>query len=101
MFDLFRRKTAKDFMQDARDFTQQSHETYGIPPAKEVPPMPEVDSPKEEPAKIFYRIGATDTNRVAFSMGTMEITMNKVGVQNLIEQLAVFRDQLEDEDDEE
>jgi len=59
------------------------------------PPEP----PVEEPARIFYRLGVTDRNRLAFSMGVMEITMTKAGVQNLIEQLQVFRDQLEDETD--
>jgi hypothetical protein len=34
-------------------------------------------------------------------MGMTEITMTKAGVQNLIEQLQVFRDQLHDEQDEE
>ena len=58
---------------------------------KPVPP------PEPEPAKVFYRIGVTDNNRVAFQMGYSEITMTKSGVQNMIEQLAVFRDQLSDE----
>jgi hypothetical protein len=60
------------------------------------PPMPEV----EPPAKIFYRLGLTDNNRVALSMGYSEVTMNKVGVENLIQQLQVFRDQLTDENEE-
>jgi hypothetical protein len=59
------------------------------------PPMPEV----EKPAKIFYRLGLTDDNRVALSVGIMEITMSKVGVEHMIQQLQVFRDQLEDESD--
>lgn len=57
------------------------------------PPMPEV----EQPAKIFYRFGITDNNRVAFSMGMTEITMNREGVQNMINQLEFFRDQLHEE----
>lgn len=57
-----------------------------------VPPVPEM------PAKVFYRLGVTDSNRVAFTMGATEITMTKAGVQNLIEQLQVFRDQLDDEE---
>ncbi len=59
------------------------------------PPMPEV----EKPAKIFYRLGLTDDNRVALSVGIMEITMSKVGVEHMIQQLQVFRDQLEDKSD--
>lgn len=71
-----------------------------FPAPKAVPPMPEVAPPKkEEPAKIFYRLGLTDNNRVAFSMGYSEITMNKAGCQQMIDQLEFFKSQLYDEDD--
>ena len=81
---------------------KDSGNVIDFPVPKSVPPVPYVEPPKqEEPAKIFYRLGVTDKNRVAFSMGMSELTMNKEGVQNLIEQLQVFRDQLRDEDDEE
>lgn len=60
-------------------------------------PIPEVKTP-EEPTKIFYRLGLTDNNRVAFSMGYTEITMNKDGVQQMIDQLTFFQNQLYDED---
>jgi hypothetical protein len=70
-----------------------------FPEPKAVPENPYIAPPEPEiPAKIFYRIGATDKNRVAFSMGHMEITMNKEGCQNMIAQLSVFMDQLYDED---
>jgi hypothetical protein len=61
-------------------------------------PVPQVEPPvePEKPAKIFYRIGATDQNRVAFSMGQMEITMNKQGCQQMIDQLTVFMNQIDD-----
>jgi hypothetical protein len=61
--------------------------------------VPYVDppKPKEEPAKIFYRLGLTDNNRVAFSMGHMEITMNHEGCQQMIDQLKFFQSQLQDE----
>ena len=68
---------------------------------KKVIPFPELKAVPEQPAKVFYRIGVTDKNRVALSMGMMEITMTKAGVENLIQQLQVFRDQLTDEQDEE
>lgn len=55
---------------------------------------------KEKDTVVFYRIGATDNNRVSFQMGHTEITMTKDGVNNLIRQLAVFRDQLTDDLDE-
>jgi len=55
--------------------------------------IPEV-KPPEKPAQTYYRIGMTDNERVSFQMGHSEITMNKAGVDNLIKQLEVFRDQL-------
>lgn len=70
------------------------------PPPKLVPPMPEVKEPKKPDPKIFYRFGLTDNNRVAFSMGHMEITMNKEGCQNLIDQITFFMNQLDEEDEE-
>jgi hypothetical protein len=57
------------------------------------PPVP------EEPATIFYRIGTTDKNRISFQMGYSEITLNKEGVQHMIAQLSVFRDQLTEENE--
>jgi hypothetical protein len=69
-----------------------------LPVPKLVPP---VAPPEPAPPKIFYRIGATDQNRVAFSMGQMEITMNKLGCQQMIDQLTVFMNQIEDEPPEE
>jgi hypothetical protein len=64
-------------------------------------PVPNVEPPAEpeKPAKIFYRIGVTDQNRIAFSMGMSEITMTKLGVQNMIDQLETFKSQLQDEED--
>lgn len=56
---------------------------YVVPPA-----------PKKEKEVTFYRIGLTDGNRVSFSMGYNEITMTAQGVDDLIEQLTVFRDQI-------
>lgn len=94
MFDFFRRKTAKEYMDEASN-------VYNLPKPKAVPPAPEVKPPKEEeekPAKIFYRFGITDNNRVAFSMGYSEITMNKAGCQQMIDQLEFFKSQLYDED---
>jgi hypothetical protein len=70
-----------------------------FPELKKVPPMPEVVPPKEKDAKVYYRFGITDNNRVAFSMGYTEITMNREGCQNLIDQIAFFMNQLDVEED--
>lgn len=72
-----------------------------IPFPEKTPPMPEVELPKEKPAHTYYRLGVTDNNRVSFQMGYSEITMNKTGVKNLIEQLELFMNQLQDETSEE
>jgi hypothetical protein len=71
-----------------------------FPEPKAVPPMPEVVPPKEKEAKVYYRFGVTDNNRVAFQMGYSEITMNREGCQNLIDQLTFFMNQIEDETEE-
>lgn len=88
MFDFFRRKTAKEYMEEASN-------VYNLPKPKAVPPVPEVK--KEEPAKTFYRLGLTDNNRVSFQMGYSEITMNAAGCQQIIDQLEFFKSQLYDE----
>ncbi len=61
--------------------------------------VPYIEPPKKS-VNVFYRIGTTDQNRVSFQMGYSEITMDKKGVDNMIRQLAVFRDQLDDDVDE-
>lgn len=90
MFDFFRRKTAKEYMDEASN-------VYNLPKPKLVDPTPPKPEPKEEPAKIFYRLGLTDNNRVSFQMGYSEITMNKAGCQQMIEQLEFFQSQLYDD----
>lgn len=65
-------------------------------PSKVVPPpLPEKSS------EVCYRIGMTNDNRITLQMGYSEVTMNRRGVDNLIQQLAVFRDQLQIENDDE
>jgi hypothetical protein len=100
MFEWFRnyRQSKGSLAEDMDTVMNDVNNVVKFPEPRAVPPVPPV-APLPEP-KIFYRIGATDTNRVAFSMGGMEITMNRVGVQNMIDQLSVFRDQIQDEEPE-
>ena len=80
---------------------KNTEEPSNVVPFPKPEAVPYVEPPrKEEPAKIYYRLGLTDNNRVAFSMGYSEITMNRQGVQNMIDQLEFFRNQLEDEENE-
>jgi len=85
MFNLFRKKTAKEFIEEAK-------ETYIAPKKEET---------KEKPATTYYRIGLTSNNRVSFQMGYDEITMNQTGCENLIAQLTLFMNQLSNEQEEE
>lgn len=62
--------------------------------------VPLIEPPKKEkPANVFYRFGLTDNNRVAFNMGYSEITMNKQGCQQMIDQLTFYMNQLEEENE--
>jgi len=57
--------------------------------------VPYVEPPKkEEPVTTYYRLGLTSNGRVSFQMGYSEITMNAGGIDNMIKQLKVFRDQV-------
>ena len=102
MFDWFdktfgRGKYPQDSRSDLEKVADDMNKVIKFPELKlPAPPVPEV----EKPAKVYYRLGLTDNNRVAFSMGYSEITMNKEGIQGMIDQLTFFRDQLTDEDEE-
>jgi len=102
MFEWFgktfgREYSTADTVSDMEKIGSDMSKVIPFPELKAVPtPEPEVG----KPAKIFYRLGLTDNNRVALSMGIMEITMSKVGVEHMIQQLQVFRDQLTEDDDE-
>ena len=58
-----------------------------------------VESPKipEKDPTTYYSIGHTDDNRVTLRMGYTTLTMNYVGVQNLIDQLELYQKQLHEE----
>lgn len=87
MFDWFKKPSYNNVVQ--------------FPKPEAAPNNPYIEPPKEpeKPAVTFYRLGITDNNRVSFAMGYSEITMSAAGVDSMIKQLEVFRDQLlEDEE---
>jgi hypothetical protein len=87
MFNFFKKK--------------QSTNVVSFPERTVVPKMPKVEPPQkpEKPATVFYRFGVTDNNRLAFQMGYSEITLNKQGIEDLIDQLTFFKDQLVDDEE--
>lgn len=92
MFNFFGKKTSKDFMEEAK-------ETYGVTeqrPMWTCPPEPE-SKPKEKEGTVYYRLGLTNNDRVSFQMGYSEITMNKTGCQQMIDQLTFFMNQLDEQ----
>jgi len=60
--------------------------------------VPVIAPPEKE--QEYYNIGVTSENRVTFKTGISTLTMNREGCKNLIEQLTVFMNQLEKENDE-
>jgi hypothetical protein len=58
-------------------------------------PTPYIEPPNKE--QEYYSIGITSENRITLKMGYTTLTMSRKGVENLIQQLAVFRDQIEEE----
>ncbi len=85
MFNLFGKKDKESNVVKFPD-----HRTYGIDD-KQALPLPEK---KEEPVTTYYRLGITSNGRVSFQMGYSEITMNAGGIDNMIAQLELFRDQI-------
>ena len=79
MFDWFKK----------RDYTN----VVKFPEPKAVPYI-EPQKELEKPVTTYYRLGITSDSRVSFQMGYSEITMNADGVDNMIRQLQVFRDQI-------
>ena len=102
MFDWFgkvfgRREYSTDMASDMEKIGEDMSKVVKFPELKAVPaPEPE----PEKPGRVFYRLGLTDNNRVALSMYYGEVAMNKAGVQSMIDQLAFYRDQLDEDDDE-
>jgi hypothetical protein len=85
MFNLFGRKTANDFMQEAK-------ETYSVP---------EVEPPTKD--REFYRVGRTEEGRTTLTMidsggyGSLTLTMNREACEQMIRMLeSTFTDEQPD-----
>jgi hypothetical protein len=85
MFDFFRKKTAKEFIEEAK-------ETYGLPEVKPIE-MPPIEAPKRD--QVVYKIGKTENGKVTLSLGDYSgttVTMNSAGVDHLIRMLESAKD---------
>lgn len=79
MFDFFRRRTAKELI-------EQANETYGLPEPVKVPAMP---TPKPKEPQEHYRIGARPDGMTTITMldhngFSMTLTMNQSGCEQMI-----------------
>ena len=91
MFDLFRRKTAKEYLDEASN-------VYNLPKPTSVPPVPYVEpvgpsASKDSPT--VYRIGKTEDGKVTLSLGNYSgvvVTMNNLGVDQLIRMLEAAKE---------
>jgi hypothetical protein len=78
MFNFFKKKTAKEFVAEAKD-------TYEVPGTPYVAP---VEVPKQD--QVVYKVGKTENGKVTLSLGEysgVTITMNNAGVDQLIRML--------------
>lgn len=76
---------------DMEKIGQDMNKVLPFPDLKAVPPQPTT----EPVGKTVYSVGLTDTNRVSLHIGYGSIIMNPAGVQQLIDQLTLFKNQIE------
>jgi hypothetical protein len=107
MFDFFKNIGRREYptWKDVPDWNKVNDDMEKISnDMNKVVPFPELKlappAPKEESVgRTVYSIGITDNNRVSISIGYGSVTMNSTGVQQLIEQLTLFKSQLEDNEE--
>ena len=82
MFNLFGRKTAKDFMEEAK-------ETYGLPENPKI----KTPNPVKKEQQEFYRVGCTNEGMTTLTVisddayTSITLTMNKSACRQLIRML--------------
>lgn len=77
---------------DMEKIASDMNKVLPFPELKVAPPP----APKEEPVgKTVYSVGLTDNNLVSLHIGYGSIIMNAIGVQQLIDQLTLFKSQIE------
>lgn len=81
MFDFLRRRTAKEFIAEAK-------ETYSLPETPKVPVMPAIKSEEKE-SKEVYRIGARPDGLTTITLMdsggfSMTLSLNQSGCEQMI-----------------
>lgn len=96
MFDLFgkifsRREYPTDVRTDMEKIDADMSKVVPFPELKAVQLAPK----EERTGKTCYSVGLTDDNRVSLIVGYGSVHMNAAGVEQLIDQLALFKSQIE------
>ena len=96
IFDkLFGRRSQED--NPASDVEQIGLDMGKVLPFPELKAAPEpIKLPGDTSGKTCYSIGLTDNNRVSLIVGYSTVTMNSVGVANLIAQLELAKSLIEE-----
>jgi len=108
MFDWFKKYTRPKYPTwgdvppwdaDIKKVGEDMNNIIPFPEAKSIPPMPQTVAPQPKPSLTCYRIGMTDDRRVSMQIGYNEVTMNSIGLQQLIDQLELFKSQIEEDEE--
>jgi hypothetical protein len=100
MFDFFKNKDLSQentVVSDMENIAQDMSKVVLFPEAYRTTPYHSAETPSQSPAgNTAYNIGLTDNNRVSLTIGYSSVSMNSVGVQQLIDQLTLFKSQIQE-----
>lgn len=95
MFDWFKNIGHREYLTDDRTdmekISTNMSKVVPFPELKAVQPAPK----EESTGKTCYSIGLTDDSRVSLHVGYSSVIMNAAGVDQLIDQLTLFKSQME------
>jgi len=79
------------------DWFKKSDYKNVVPLFPEPKAVPYVEPPKEQEQE-YYSIGVTSEGKMTFKTGITTLTMTRKGCEDLIEQLTVFKNQMQEEE---
>lgn len=99
MFDFFKNKNLSQENTMVSDLENIAHDMSNVvpfPEAYRATPYSSVETSDQLGAgNTAYNIGLTDNSRVSLTIGHSSLSMNSVGVQQLIDQLSLFKSQIQ------